>query len=190
MFKQLEQVIQLKKANIFDYYNSGIEKVRIENNVQRLGLTPTESLASLYQWHDGLKDWTVPTVSSSIFPFGIFVSLDTAIKAYKEIIEELELVGPEYFPILVEDYIIINLNKKMEDYGSLYILSPGMAIMEPIKIYSSLYSFIKTQIACYENGIISFNPEGKRVIDFNKMRQVSRQLNPDCRYWQIESLPT
>ena len=89
MFKQLEQVIQLKKANIFDYYNAGIEKVRIENNVQRLGLTPTESLASLYQWHDGLKDWTVPSVSSSIFPFGIFVSLDTAIKAYKEIIEEL-----------------------------------------------------------------------------------------------------
>lgn len=190
MFERLEQIITLKKANIFEHYHTGIEKGKIEAEFRRLGLTPTEGLISLYQWHNGLKDWDIPTGISSIFPFGVFVALETAVKAYEELTEALELVSPEYFPILVEDCIIINLNSRMENYGSMFILFPGMVIMEPIKIYSSLTSFIETQIACYKKGVITFNKRGKRVIDFKKMRQLSKHLNPDCIYWQLESLPT
>lgn len=182
LIKKFEKTILERNPGIFEYYNAGLEETNVINTLERVKLNPIHEMVALYSWHNGLKASELPTTLTSIFPYGVFVPVEFAIKGYLEL-TKLKLIPLGLFPLLLDDDILINLDNKSPDFGYLFIRSPSLTIIKPEKIFISLEIFIKTVTECYQKEVIKFNAQKMRQIDFKRMAEISKELNPGCSYW-------
>jgi hypothetical protein len=184
MFKEFGLSLMSKNETIFDYYRTGESINTIMPLFESVGLEPNPDLISLYEWKGGLKNWEIPTGQSSIFAFGVFAPLEIAIKSYKDLVFTQKLIKPSFFPILVEDFLLINIDPESKSKGALYFFSPSLVIMNPQKMFLSIEHFLRTHIEFYEKNIISFDHEKKRIINFDQLLKTGKEMNPLCEFWQ------
>lgn len=105
-------------------------------------------LLEFYQYCDG-NNYTVNNHYNGIkfCSFGYLLTISDAIQIYNS--ETFSFKQKKLFPVIADfagDYLLVSTDK--ED-SCVYIYSPGLFIIEPEVIFSSLASFFNAILSCY-----------------------------------------
>jgi hypothetical protein len=84
------------------------------------------------------------------------------------------------------DAILFN-NEKGKDNGKLHLYSvPLFFTDEPISIYDSIESMVKTTIQAYEQKVFVYDEKEEFLdIDFDKFNKLAIEMNPNSEYWKV-----
>jgi hypothetical protein len=187
LLQKFEQRLIDAKSPIKDHFYSGLGKKEILNALSGINLIPNDSLIRLYEWHNGIN------FSVSDFDFwgfnGGFIPIEESLNCYFTRIEkwwkiESENDGKYLFPISFDDDFMVFLKPDSDLFGSIFTVSSGMLIAEPIMIFDSIESLFLSVDQCFENGIYFFNKEGFIEVDIFERTKVFKLLNPGSAYWR------
>lgn len=147
-----------------------------------------EEAKSLYQWKNGfdLDDRSVKFCS--LFLHGTFFSLESIVRKKRIQDGDKDNNWTEDFIPFAGDIsgaqLLFN-NTPGDDYGRIHLYSASeLYIDEPISIYDSIGSMLRTTVEAYKRGISSFEPGNVLIeVDFDKLTELGGDLNKKSDYW-------
>jgi cell wall assembly regulator SMI1 len=167
---------------------SSLKKGLTEDKIRELEIKykinlPT-SLKDLYSTYNGVNTEGKTIGELSIFPNGIFLSLEESFSAFN-VNTEHNYWEKSYFPICANgdgDFILVQLAPE-EDFDRIYWYSPSNTDFDCItSIYDNEFSMINTVIKCYEKGAYFIKSDLVEV-NFEFEFRISRPLNLLSGYW-------
>jgi len=176
---ELESQLTLNMAPVLSYFLRGLARDEIVALFERYGLSPSEELIDIYEWKNGVQYENVPTGKLRFGVQGVFYPLKESLEIYELSKEEF----PMYFPLFSDDTYLVNLDRNSEGFGIVYIYCPPLQILTPKSCFDSITSMIDTQIACFAEGIYSYDDEDFFSEDIDRAFEISKKMNPLCEYW-------
>ncbi len=167
-FKDVLNAFEDKIQNINPFllscFNHGIDNPeKIKAILKKNRLEPTEDLVIFYQWKNGIdKSKIVLDYRAHFCLWGIFFPLEYQEELYQITLEMNEL----YFPIM-ENRILINLDIKSTNYGSVFLFDPSLQIIEPKLLFNSIKPMFLFFIECFEQKAFIYNYECNGDLEIN-----------------------
>ena len=107
-------------------------------------------------------------------------------KSYNAVYAGDHYMYPFMYCGVYEDPILIDLNPCRETYKAMFYYSPEVTLSEnPIMIYDSIESWIKTIIQCYKQRIYHIDRNGFLQYDRDREPKLSREINPKSVFWKL-----
>lgn len=174
----------------------GLDRDTIDELTRHLPFALPEEVYRLYAWHNG-------TVDSDVFPFHYLLDLKDALWHYEiaassfpqtlrewksmGMAVEPSVISEHYFPLFFDaggGLLVIPCSLEVKQEASVI----AWDVEGPQLNYQSIRTLIETVAACHEQGAFYLKyPElglSSVEIDEKKFIQISRNLNPDVRYWE------
>lgn len=195
LLKELENILIKKENPIVNYLQETEifqEKDFIEV-LENLKLKPLQELNDIYSWRVGLRGDLAFSLDFkfSIFSFGNFIDYKSTSSLFILDKNTNKSFSPKGFlPIIyngiIEDPVLIDLNKKSSTYGQIFYYSTNVTMSdEPVPIYDSLKKMIITICECYNEDVYSIETDGKLVWDNKRESIISKKNNSKSKssFW-------
>jgi hypothetical protein len=166
----LEETLKQNNLFLYDLLAKGLSREEIIGKLQKIGLSPNESLIKLFSWKNGIEHAEEYTIGElQLFTLGIFESLELAIEKYEYMALEHDYWQRGLFPVFNScggDYYLINLCNKEFKEDAIYMYSPSLLFLEPEYTFRDLDSVLKLVVDCYNDGTYKF--DGELLVDIDK----------------------
>jgi hypothetical protein len=172
---QLEGLIYTTYPTLLNFFNDSISISHKFND---------NSLLKFYEWRNGTKINLINNIGVFQFcSFGYFLSYEDCLIFQKQFIEERYFNKENYFPIVASlggDFLLVDITKPK---SKVYLYSPSLLINDPMEVYSSLDSFIKTVYECFAKEIYKYDNEYYLQIDYELEKEITIKFNSEIEYW-------
>ena len=202
LIKELESVLVESRNPILKYMdNDKIYKTK-EQIIERFQNNKLEcypELMELYLWNTGcgpeyIFDYSEITGEDffmRLSTFGNYISYTQSAdmfcqnKVTNDLFSNVGMV-----PFILNGYydypILLNMNKQSDTYKSLFLLCPeATKSEEPVMMYDSLESWMKTLIQCYKQKIYHIDEKGALITNVDAEYLLSKNMNPRSPYWKL-----
>lgn len=192
LLQQIEEFLQINKANIYERLQPGLKRVYTEQLFNSTGIQSNNELLTLYEWRNGVNynsGWVIGEID--FFSGGLLLSVEDMINAYKIFYQDGLRDNKALLPIFTDgsgDYLLYN-DDKTTNHGQLLLYAPSLLLSAEPKatIYDSLTSLFKTIIECYNNRAYTFK-NGQLEIDYDLEWEIAEALNPSSDYWKEKNI--
>jgi hypothetical protein len=181
----------LKAINHFQLVelNNGLNEFDIKQLLTSVSLPINEEIIYLYSWRNGVSFDNKEISHLELFPEGIFLSLEDAIKTYRISVFQESLWEDLLFPLFTNgagDYYLFDMNVESETKGMILLYAPSLLLAEnPQTIFDSLESFINTVLECYKQKAFKIiDNDGYIDIDYELREQIAKDNNPNSVFWK------
>jgi hypothetical protein len=184
-FEELDKILEAQNSPIVPHLRKGLDEAYIISEMKTTGLALHPDMLKLYSWHDGIEGSFSQSFWGNI---GAFITFDQSIQQINNLGDKNwqykgEVVGSYLFPFTVDDYLFFCLNPESSYWGSIFIISPGFPIVEPIIIFDSITSMLQTTCDCFKYG--AYYVEGDYLeIDVYKQDEYAKKYNPNSDFWE------
>ncbi len=186
LFKKLADILSLYNIPLMENLAPGLTREEIISKLKPYGIN-NEVIIELYEWRNGIKfnsDNEYIGEIDILIGFN-FYPIDEAIESYEFELTSIYGCGKELFPIFSDyagSYLYIDKDGITPILYHFDYTMPGNIE----SYYESLERAIETTIECYNKGAMKKGDEGYWEFDFDLVREISKELNPNCVYWQKE----
>jgi hypothetical protein len=181
LLNSLDQILLEKHPLWAEGAKPGLTEQEVREYLQSEALPEKEELVQFYMWHNGV-DLMQPELD--ITKFGSFIGMEDALRVYRYFIEEeANPWAKQMFPLSWDDSLLFGLND-----GVIYLYAPSLLVIEPESVYDSMETLLITQITLLEQGVIRYSKKGEDKVDFKKMSEISKQINPNSIYWKKDTI--
>jgi hypothetical protein len=203
LIKDLENCLIECRNPILSNMDQDCER-KTENDIvevfKSIGLICCQELMDLYLWKTGCTKEFIFDLSEDenewnhflLCSYGNYASyMDSrnimiSNKSNDAVYAEDHYMYPFIYCGVYEDPILIDLNPSRETYKALFYYSPEVTLSEdPIMIYDSIESWIKTIIQCYKQQIYHIDSNGFFQYDREREPKLSRKMNPKSVFWKL-----
>lgn len=176
---------KLQRARTIDLLAPGTTAERVRETLHRAGLTCTDDLVSLYEWHDGTDATTGATLDDlHLFPGYCLLALEDAAANY-EAFRDDERWDRAWFPILANgggDFYAVVCNNDADDRG--HVVHFRIEDSDQIVEFSSVPNLLATLAAGYDDGVFYVDDRGYIEMDDVSFAALARRLNSDVDFWR------
>ena len=203
LIKDLENCLIESKnpiLNNMDHENDRKSEENILEAFKTVGLKCCQELMDLYLWKTGCTKELIFDLSEDenewnhflLCSYGNYASYEVSRdimfqnKSYNAIYAGDHYMYPFMYCGIYEDPILIDLNPCRKTYKAMFYYSPEVTLSEnPIMIYDSIESWIKTIIQCYKQRIYHIDRNGFLQYDRDREPKLSREMNPKSVFWKL-----
>jgi hypothetical protein len=173
-------VLRALEAEIpVEVLQNSLDKDDLFNLFSDLNISNT-ILRELYLWKNGSSFSYYQTSNVEFCSFGFILPIQESVRIYNQ-----ELLGFRFkglFPFLADyagDYLLVD-TKTTEI--CIYIYSPSLFIVEPVAIFSNMFTFFSAVLECYKGGIYSVE-NSELVVDMDGEENVFCECDPTYSKW-------
>ena len=203
LIKDLENCLIESKnpiLNNMDHENDRKSEENILEAFKTVGLKCCQELMDLYLWKTGCTKELIFDLSEDenewnhflLCSYGNYASYEVSRdimfqnKSYNAIYAGDHYMYPFMYCGVYEDPILIDLNPCRKTYKAMFYYSPEVTLSEnPIMIYDSIESWLKTIIQCYKQRIYHIDRNGFLQYDRDREPKLSREMNPKSVFWKL-----
>ena len=203
LIKDLENCLIESKnpiLNNMDHENDRKSEENILEAFKTVGLKCCQELMDLYLWKTGCTKELIFDLSEDenewnhflLCSYGNYASYEVSRdimfqnKSYNAVYAGDHNMYPFMYCGVYEDPILIDLNPCRETYKAMFYYSPEVTLSEnPIMIYDSIESWLKTIIQCYKQRIYHIDRNGFLQYDRDREPKLSREMNPKSVFWKL-----
>lgn len=203
LIKDLENCLIESKnpiLNNMDHENDRKLEENILEAFKTVGLKCCQELMDLYLWKTGCTKELIFDLSEDenewnhflLCSYGNYASYEVSRdimfqnKSYNAVYAGDHYMYPFMYCGVYEDPILIDLNPCRETYKAMFYYSPEVTLSEnPIMIYDSIESWLKTIIQCYKQRIYHIDRNGFLQYDRDREPKLSREMNPKSVFWKL-----
>lgn len=203
LIKDLENCLIESKnpiLNNMDHENDRKSEENILEAFKTVGLKCCQELMDLYLWKTGCTKELIFDLSEDenewnhflLCSYGNYASYEVSRdimfqnKSYNAVYAGDHYMYPFMYCGVYEDPILIDLNPCRKTYKAMFYYSPEVTLSEnPIMIYDSIESWLKTIIQCYKQRIYHIDRNGFLQYDRDREPKLSREMNPKSVFWKL-----
>ena len=203
LIKDLENCLIESKnpiLNNMDQENDRKSEENILEAFKTVGLKCCQELMDLYLWKTGCTKELIFDLSEDenewnhflLCSYGNYASYEVSRdimfqnKSYNAVYAGDHYMYPFMYCGVYEDPILIDLNPCRETYKAMFYYSPEVTLSEnPIMIYDSIESWLKTIIQCYKQRIYHIDRNGFLQYDRDREAKLAREMNPRSVFWKL-----
>ena len=203
LIKDLENCLIESKnpiLNNMDHENDRKSEENILEAFKTVGLKCCQELMDLSLWKTGCTKELIFDLSEDenewnhflLCSYGNYASYEVSRdimfqnKSYNAVYAGDHYMYPFMYCGVYEDPILIDLNPCRETYKAMFYYSPEVTLSEnPIMIYDSIESWLKTIIQCYKQRIYHIDRNGFLQYDRDREPKLSREMNPKSVFWKL-----
>ena len=203
LIKDLENCLIESKnpiLNNMDHENDRKSEENILEAFKTVGLKCCQELMDLYLWKTGCTKELIFDLSEDenewnhflLCSYGNYASYEVSRdimfqnKSYNAVYAGDHYMYPFMYCGVYEDPILIDLNPCRETYKAMFYYSSEVTLSEnPIMIYDSIESWLKTIIQCYKQRIYHIDRNGFLQYDRDREPKLSREMNPKSVFWKL-----
>jgi hypothetical protein len=190
--KKIEAILRLKNFPILNKLNEGKSIEKLSSHIETL-IVPAE-LLPVYAWHDG-TNITGDNYLGELYFFSELILLSLtdglAVMAAHMADNSINWTACQ-FPLFMDgagDVFYLDKQPDSENFNKIVRNSPSFAdYNQNLSYYDSLELAFTTILKCYEQNLITFSDKNIIESDFKRIREISQELNPNSKYWQVYEL--
>jgi|GEM_PF-1322100 len=191
LLNKIEIFLEKENTQILNLLQNGLSEDQITNHFDLMPLPPY-CLTELYSWRNGIMDsWfgSKQIQEIELFPGGIFLSLEHAIKVYDIFTKQQHLWEMKYFPIFSDgggDYLLVDMDPTSKGYEGIFLFSPSILLSGEVEsIYDSLFAMLRTIYTCYERRAFYYESQNRFIeVNYDLRQQIASTENPNSAYWR------
>lgn len=190
LLTEFENCLLSHKVQAINLLQPGSLKNKVLEDLKNIEIENPE-LVDFYCWRNGVSDFDMQNKNISeleLFPFGIMLSLESAINIYLLYTTKLKAWSKSLFPIFANgggDFLLLDIDNNSKQFSQIHIYCPSILLSTQTEtIYDSIETLFKTVIACYYKGVYKMDNDDISIdVDYYQEKELSKSLNPNSDYW-------
>lgn len=183
----LERILINEYPNFIGEFNIGLSTKEIIDFSSGKNLNFDKNIIELYNWKNGINQYNSDILLLSLFPFGIFTSLELSYSYYKTCCLKENLWNENLFPIFhsgMGDYFLINIGENYQNDPFVYFYSPALLAIPEVTIFDSITILIQSITDAYSAKILDRDFTSKLIVSDEYENFISSQ-NKNSQYWKF-----